>query len=82
MEQGAFLLKAFHQEFAKDKRSRQTEFWRGELAGWRNTVHSIYGAAVAQDIIDRARHQTNLPVSHCGEPTDDGYLGFDSAADF
>ncbi len=35
---GGFWLKAFHQSYAKDPVGRETEFWRGQIAGWKRTL--------------------------------------------
>ncbi|MGH9433105.1 MAG: hypothetical protein ACRD3T_16360 [Terriglobia bacterium] len=82
VEQGIFLLKAFHDEFTKDASGRETEFWRGELAGWRHTLERIYGEGATHNIIDLVRHGANLPIPHAGTPAGDGYLGIDLEADF
>jgi Tfp pilus assembly protein PilV len=83
VEQGEFLLKTFHQEYAKDRTSRETEFSRGNLAGWRHTLHTIYGDGEASAIIDRVRNSTKLPIPHSGPlaPDGSGYYGLDSGAD-
>jgi hypothetical protein len=81
VDQGILFLEAFHREFAKNKKSPQTEFCRGEVSGWRQTLRSGYGTAVANEIVELTRRKTNLSIPHCGDPTDDGYLGLDSGAD-
>jgi hypothetical protein len=81
VKHGAFLLKVFHREFTKDNTSRQTEFSRGEFAGWRATLRLLYGAAQADRITGAARKRASLPIPHCGEPTNDGYLGIDPGAE-
>jgi hypothetical protein len=41
--QGEFLLKTFHAEYEKDPAGHETEFLRGELAGWRDALHKATG---------------------------------------
>jgi hypothetical protein len=43
VKQGEFLLKTFHAEYEKDPAGHETEFLRGELAGWRDTLHKATG---------------------------------------
>jgi hypothetical protein len=40
--QGGILLKSFHAEYKKDPIGRKTEFLCGNLAGWRDTLHTLY----------------------------------------
>jgi hypothetical protein len=83
VQYGAFLLKAFHDLRAKDPVSRETEFRRGEIAGWKRTLVASYGADIAEQIILRARELAKLPVPHSGTlaPDGSGYEGFDSFSD-
>jgi hypothetical protein len=55
--QGAFLLKSFHAEYKKDPAGFQTEFLRGDLAGWRDTLHTLYHDC-AEEIVDRVVAKT------------------------
>lgn len=77
---GEFWLKAFHQSYAKDPVGRETEYWRGQIAGWKRTLVAAYGANMAEKIILRASEAANLPVPHAGplSPDGSGYVGFDS----
>jgi len=77
---GEFWLKAFHQSYAKDPVARETEFWRGQIAGWKRTLVAAYGASMAEKIILRASEAAKLPVPHAGTLSPDGwgYEGFDS----
>ena len=77
---GEFWLKEFHRCYAKDPIGRETEFYRGQIAGWKRTLVAAYGASTAEKIILRASEAANLPVPHAGTPSPDGrgYLGFDS----
>jgi len=79
-KQGEFLLKVFHACYAKDQVGRETEFWRGKIAGWKQTLVTCYGASTAEQIILRASEIANLPVPHSGTlaPDGSGYEGFDS----
>jgi hypothetical protein len=77
---GEFWLKAFHESYAKDPVGRETEYWRGKIAGWKRTLVTAYGASTAEQIILRASNAANLPVPHGGTLSRDGrgYEGFDS----
>ena len=61
VEQGEFLLKSFHDEHEKDPAGLETEFARGELMGWRSTLHTLY-REYAQDIVERVVARTRLTV--------------------
>ena len=83
VQQGKFLLKAFHEEYAKDRTGRDTEFYRGNITGWRLTLQAFF-PDFAEQVIDRARSESGLAIPHSGQLAKDGsgYLGFDSGADF
>lgn len=81
VQDGAFLLKFFHDDLrVKGPLSRETEFWRGKIAGWKRTLVTSYGADIAEQIIFRASEVAKLPVPHSGTlaPDGSGYEGFDS----
>ena len=59
--QGEFLLKTFHAEYEKDPAGYETEFLRGDLAGWRNTLHTLYHEC-AEEIVDRVLAKTCLAI--------------------
>lgn len=61
VEQGEFLLKSFHYEHQKDPAGVETEFARGEVIGWRGTLHTLYRDC-AEDIVDRVVARTCLTV--------------------
>jgi hypothetical protein len=61
VEQGEFLLKSFHDEHQKDPAGVETEFARGELTGWRSTLHTLY-RDYAEDIVDRVVIRTRLTI--------------------
>ena len=61
VEQGELLLKAFHAEFEKDPAGNETEFLRGDLAGWRDTLHTLYHDC-AEEIVDRVHAKTCLAL--------------------
>ena len=61
VEQGELLLKTFHVEHDKDPAGRNTEFVRGELIGWRRTLHTLYGD-YAEDIVTRAVARAHLTI--------------------
>jgi hypothetical protein len=57
--QGELLLKTYHTEHEKDPGSRDAEFLRGDLAGWRSTLHTLYSDC-AEEIVDRVLIKTCL----------------------
>jgi hypothetical protein len=57
--QGESLLKSFHAEFDKDPAGPEAEFLRGDLAGWRDTLHTLYHDC-AEEIVDRVLTNTSL----------------------
>jgi hypothetical protein len=61
VEQGEFLLKSFHDEHEKDPAGVETEFARGELIGWRSTLHTLY-RDYAEDIVNRVVTRTRLTI--------------------
>jgi hypothetical protein len=61
VEQGEFLLKSFHDEHEKDPAGMETEFARGELIGWRSTLHTLY-RDYAEDIVNRVVARTRLSI--------------------
>jgi hypothetical protein len=61
VEQGEFLLKSFHDEHQKDPAGLETEFARGELIGWRATLHTLY-RDYAEDIVNRVVARTHLTL--------------------
>jgi hypothetical protein len=61
VEQGELLLKTFHAECEKDSAGVETEFARGELTGWRNTLHTLY-RDYAEDIVNRVVIRTRLTI--------------------
>ena len=83
VEQSAFLLKTYHAECDKNAASRETEFWRGNLSGFRFAVREIYGREVIHGILDDVRKDTGLDIPPIGELDAQGkFLGNDSDADF
>ncbi|MGD0566827.1 MAG: hypothetical protein ABSA78_00365 [Candidatus Sulfotelmatobacter sp.] len=61
VEQGEFLLKSFHDEQQKDPLGVEAEFARGELIGWRSTLHTLYRDC-AEDIVNRVVTRTRLQI--------------------
>ena len=61
VEQGEFLLKSFHDQHQKDAAGVETEFARGELMGWRSTLHTLY-RDYAEDIVNRVAARTRLTI--------------------
>jgi hypothetical protein len=59
VKQGEILLTTYHAEYDKDPASFHAEFLRGDFAGWRSTVHTLYGDC-AEEIIDRVLIETRL----------------------
>ena len=60
--QGECLLKSFHAEYEKDPAGYETEFLRGDLAGWRDTLHTLYHDC-AEEIVDRVLANTCLATT-------------------
>jgi hypothetical protein len=83
VEQSSFLLKTYHAECDKNAASRETEFWRGNLSGFRYVVGEIYGRDIMQTILEDVRKTTGLDIPPTGELDSNGkFLGTDSEADF
>jgi hypothetical protein len=83
VEKGSFLLTAYHAECDKSAASRETEFWRGNLSGFRYTVGEIYGQDVIHETLENVRKSTGLEIPPIGELNSDGkFLGTDPDADF
>jgi len=61
VKDGVFYLKAFHDCHKKSPVDRETEFWRGKVAGWKRTLVTAYGATIAEQIILRA---SKVAISH------------------
>jgi hypothetical protein len=59
--QGEFLLKTFHAGYEKDPAGYKTEFLCGKLAGWRDTLHTLYHDG-AEEIVDRVVAKTCLAI--------------------
>jgi hypothetical protein len=80
VQQGVFLLKTFHEH--KARQTNEVEFWRGNLAGFRHTVESLYCRDAASNILRRLRQETKLRIPHSGpDAGDGGYFGMDMEAD-
>jgi|SRR5579859_4042838 len=83
LEQGVNTLTTFHDAYKKDKNSLHTEFWRGNLTGWRHTLVSAYGGAEAENMILEVAKRANLPIPHGGIRDRNGeFIGWDSLAGF
>jgi hypothetical protein len=61
VNQGEFILKTYHAEYEKDPAGGETEFLRGNLAGWRETLHTLYHDG-AEEIVERVAAKTHLDV--------------------
>ena len=59
--QGEILLKSFHAEYEKNSAGYETWFLRGDLAGWRDTLHTLYHDC-AEEIVDRVFAKTRLAM--------------------
>jgi hypothetical protein len=83
VEKGSVLLMAYHAECNRSAASRETEFWRGNLSGFRYTVGEIYGQEVVQETLENVRKNTGLGIPPIGELNPEGkFLGTDADADF
>ena len=59
----AFLLKAYHDARDKDPEGRDTEFWRGNIAGFRTGIEAFYGNPQAvETVLDHLRQITGLKI--------------------
>jgi hypothetical protein len=67
VEQGELLLKTFQAESEKDPAGVETEFARGELKGWRSTLHTLYRDC-AEDIVNRVIIRTHLIIPNSEVP--------------
>ena len=61
VKQGEFILKTYHAEHEKDPAGDESEFLRGNLAGWRETLHTLYHDD-AEEIVERVAAKTHLDV--------------------
>jgi hypothetical protein len=68
VEQGELLLKTFYVEHDKDPAGWNTEFVRGELMGWRSTLHTLY-RDYAEDIVTRVVARTHLTIPDSEVPS-------------
>ena len=59
--QGELFLKTFHAEYEKDPAGYKTEFLCGRVAGWRDTLHTLYHD-YAEEIVDRVVAKTCLAI--------------------
>jgi hypothetical protein len=76
VEQVSFLLKTYHLECHKGAASRETEFWRGSISGFRYAVGEIYGHDVIHRVLEDMRKNTGLEVPPIGELSSEGkFLG-------
>ena len=83
VDQVSFLLKTYHAECHKSAVSRETEFWRGNISGFRYAVGEIYGQEVIHGVLEDSRKNTGLEIPPIGELDSHGkFLGPDSEADF
>jgi hypothetical protein len=83
LEKASFLLSNYHAECDKNAASRETEFWRGNLSGFRFAVLEIYGEDVIHTVLENARKDTGLGIPPIGRLDSNGkFLGLDSEADF
>src|ERR1022692_2163319 len=58
VEQGELLLKTFYVEHEKDPAGWNTDFVRGELMGWRRTLHTLYHDYAERHRYPRCRQDT------------------------
>jgi hypothetical protein len=79
----SFLLKTYHAECHRSAASRETEFWRGNISGFRYAIGEIYGHDVIHGVLLDVRKNTGLEVPPIGELDSEGkFLGVDPEADF
>ncbi len=83
IEKASFLLSSYHAECSKNAASRETEFWRGNLSGFRFAVLEIHGEDVIHGVLEDARKKTGLGIPPIGRLDSNGkFRGIDSEADF
>ena len=83
VSQVSFLLNTYHAESHKNAASRETEFWRGNISGFRYAVGEIYGQDAVHGVLEDARKSTGLEVPPIGGLDPQGkFVGPDSEADF
>jgi hypothetical protein len=67
VDQGELLVKTFHSEYGKYPAGVKSEFARGELIGWRRTLHTVYRDR-AEDIVSRVAVRTQLTIPRGAVP--------------
>ncbi|HXM69152.1 MAG TPA: hypothetical protein VN911_20660 [Candidatus Acidoferrum sp.] len=72
VQQGEVLLKTFHAESLKDPSGWNAEFARGNLMGWRSTLHTLYRES-AEDIVSRVVIRTRLTIPGSEIPSGGGH---------
>jgi len=78
LQQGEFLLKTFHEMKGTD----EEEFWRGNVAGFRIALESLYVQEETASLLSQLRKKTGLGIPHSGvKAPGGGYLETDSEAD-
>jgi hypothetical protein len=83
VEQAASLLENYHAESKRSAASRETEFWRGNISGFRHAVREICGQEVIHGALADVRKKTSLEIPPIGELDSCGkFVGPDSEADF
>jgi hypothetical protein len=83
IDQSSFLFTTYDAECGKNAASRGTEFWRGNISGFRYAVGEIYGREVIHGVLENVRTKTGLEIPPVGELDAQGkFLGPDSEADF
>jgi len=65
VEQGEFLLKIFHAEDEKDPAGHEAAFLRGNLAGWRSRLRTLYHDC-AEEIVNGVLAKTCLAIPDNG----------------
>jgi hypothetical protein len=83
LAEASFLLTSYHSECERNAASRETEFWRGNLSGFRFAVGEIYGDAVIHTVLEQARKNTGFGIPPAGRLDSHGkFLGADAEANF
>jgi hypothetical protein len=63
--QGVILSDAFRAEFERNPTGNEAHFLRGNFAGWRGTLHTLYHDC-AEEIVDRVRRETHMAIPESG----------------
>jgi hypothetical protein len=61
VEQGILFSEAFYAEYDRNSAGHAVAFLRGNFAGWRSTIHTLYHEC-AEQIVDRVKARIQRPI--------------------